>query len=46
MRTIETAIDISASAERVWDVLTRFDAYPGWNPFITSITGIPREGQS
>jgi hypothetical protein len=44
VRTIETSIDISASAERVWDVLTRFDAYPGWNPFITSITGVPREG--
>ena len=44
MRLIETSIDISASAERIWNVLTRFDEYPVWNPFITSITGVPREG--
>jgi hypothetical protein len=44
MRTIETWIDISASPARVWDVLTNFDAYPQWNPFITRITGIPSEG--
>jgi len=45
MRVIETHIDISASPERVWDVLTRFDDYPNWNPFIVSIAGIPLEGK-
>jgi hypothetical protein len=44
MRTIETSIDISTSPKRIWDVLTHFDAYPDWNPFITSIVGVPREG--
>ncbi len=39
MRVIETWVDISASAERIWDVLTHFDDYPAWNPFITNIVG-------
>jgi hypothetical protein len=44
MRTIETWIDISASAKRIWDVLTQFDAYPNWNPFIVNMQGALREG--
>ena len=39
MRQIRSEITIDASAERVWQVLTGFDAYPEWNPFITSIAG-------
>jgi hypothetical protein len=45
MKSLHTAIDIDASAERVWDVLTDFDAYPEWNPFITRIAGTPRVGE-
>ncbi len=37
-------IEIAAPAERVWSVLTRFDAYPDWNPFIRSIRGEARAG--
>lgn len=44
MRELETAVEIDASPERVWDVLTDFAAYPEWNPFITRITGEAREG--
>lgn len=44
MERIDTSIDIHASAQVVWDVLTDFEAYPEWNPFIRSIVGIPREG--
>jgi hypothetical protein len=44
MRTIETQIDIQASASRLWSVLTDFGAYPSWNPFITEITGTPELG--
>jgi len=44
VRVIETAIDIGAAAQRVWEVLTRFDAYPDWNPFVISIAGAPRAG--
>jgi hypothetical protein len=36
---IHTEIDIDATSERVWSVLTDFRAYPEWNPFIVSIEG-------
>jgi hypothetical protein len=38
-RHIESAIDIMAPAERVWEILTDFPAYPTWNPFIISAYG-------
>jgi hypothetical protein len=41
---LRTEIDISAEPERVWEVLTDFEAYPEWNPFIVSIRGKPRVG--
>jgi hypothetical protein len=44
VRVIETTIDIAASADRIWDILIRFDDYPGWNPFVTSIAGAAHEG--
>ena len=44
MRQIHTEIIIQASAQRVWDVLTNFEAYPEWNPFITSLQGQARVG--
>ena len=45
MPTIKTAIDISASAEMVWRVLTYFPDYPKWNPFLVSIQGSLSPGQ-
>jgi hypothetical protein len=44
VREIRTEIEIDAPAERVWEVLTEFDAYPEWNPFITRLEGAGREG--
>ncbi len=44
MLLLRTAIDINASGERVWRVLTDFGAYREWNPFITSISGELRRG--
>ena len=44
MRTIETGIDIAAPRWRVWQVLTDVDRYPAWNPFVTSVDGVLREG--
>ncbi|GBR55371.1 polyketide cyclase/dehydrase [Neokomagataea thailandica NBRC 106555] len=38
-RKIETQIEIRASPERVWSVLTEIMAYPSWNPFIRELTG-------
>lgn len=40
----EGRVDIQASAEQVWAVLTDFSAYPIWNPFIYPVKGIPRPG--
>ncbi|QPV63488.1 SRPBCC domain-containing protein [Halosimplex litoreum] len=41
---IFTAIDIDASPETVWSVLTDFDAYDDWNPR-TRITGRAEAGE-
>jgi hypothetical protein len=43
--TIKTAIDVAASPEMVWRVLTDFPAYPKWNPFIRSVQGSAMAGQ-
>ncbi len=37
MKEIKTEIIINASANKVWEVLTNFEAYPNWNPFIIEI---------
>jgi len=39
MKTIERAVEISATAEQAWAVLTDFAAYPGWNPFVQEVSG-------
>jgi hypothetical protein len=33
LRTISTAIDISASPAKVWDTLAAVEQWPQWNPF-------------
>jgi len=38
-QSIRTEIIINASKERVWEVLTDFDKYPQWNPFIVEVQG-------
>ncbi|MDQ3913439.1 MAG: SRPBCC domain-containing protein [Actinomycetota bacterium] len=45
MKELHTEIDINAPAERVWQVLVDFAAYPRWNPFIRRIGGIPMAGE-
>jgi hypothetical protein len=39
MREIRTAIEINASPEKVWQIITGFEAFPDWNPFIKRISG-------
>jgi Polyketide cyclase / dehydrase and lipid transport len=38
-------IDIHATPQRVWQLLTDFAAYPDWNPFITRSSGSARVEQ-
>ncbi len=41
---IRTQITINATPDKVWAVLTDFENYYNWNPFIKSITGKPKVG--
>jgi hypothetical protein len=45
MKQIETDIVIHSSAETVWQVLTTFENYSEWNPFIQSISGGKKAGK-
>jgi len=38
MTELHSHIEIAAPAERVWKILTTFDAYEDWNPFIRRAT--------
>jgi hypothetical protein len=39
MKEIRAEIDILATPERVWQVLTALDKYPEWNPFLHHAVG-------
>lgn len=43
-KEIKTEILINATPEKVWSILTNFDNYPNWNPFIKSIKGEVKVG--
>ena len=44
-KRITTEIIINAPKEKVWNILTDFDAYPQWNPFILSVKGKAVKGE-
>ncbi len=44
MKELRTEIDIKASPEKAWEVLTDFNIFPQWNPFIRQINGDPKVG--
>lgn len=35
---------INATPEKVWSILTDFESYPAWNPFIKSVEGQAKVG--
>jgi hypothetical protein len=39
MKELRTEIEINASPEKVWQILTDFDQYSKWNPFIHHAIG-------
>jgi len=39
MKEIYTEIEINSSAKIIWNILTNFDNYPNWNPFMKQIIG-------
>jgi hypothetical protein len=45
MRELLTEIDIDASPETVWNVLSDFGSYPEWNPYVRSIKGKMENGE-
>ena len=45
MRVIAAETTIEAPASVVWEVVSDLDAYPDWNPFLTSVTGKLSEGE-
>lgn len=45
MKELRSEIEIQASAERVWQLLTDFASFPQWNPFIRRASGIVRPGE-
>ena len=38
-KELKTSIEIQASAQQIWKVLTQFNEYPSWNPLIKKLSG-------
>jgi hypothetical protein len=45
MKELHSEIEIQASDERVWQLLTDFASFPQWNPFIRRVSGEVKEGK-
>src|SRR4051812_3993884 len=45
MKELNNEVEINASAERVWHLLTDFARFPQWNPFIHLASGELRAGE-
>ncbi|WP_341908040.1 SRPBCC domain-containing protein [Fluviicola taffensis] len=44
-KEIKSEIVIQASPNRIWEILTAFEKYPSWNPFIKSLQGQVKVGE-
>lgn len=45
MKSLYTEIEINAPSSLVWKILTDFEDYPEWNPFIRSFGSTPKPGR-
>lgn len=45
MKRLYTEIEINAPISIVWKILSDFQSYPKWNPFILSFDGVPEAGR-
>lgn len=45
MKELRTEIEIAASPQKVWKILTEFGKYEQWNPFIRKAAGHAKEGE-
>ncbi len=46
MQQVNSSIDINAPASLVWAILTDFESYQRWNPYIGAILGKPNTGSA
>ncbi len=46
MKEICTKISIVATPTIVWNIITDFENYGKWNPFIKEISGVKKEGST
>ena len=46
MKTVSSTVEINASPERVWAILTDLPGHSSWDPFIPSISGSLVPGQN
>ncbi len=44
MKTIETQITVNSTPEKIWNILTNFEEYELWNPFMTKVVGDAKLG--
>jgi|SaaInlV_100m_DNA_5_1039725.scaffolds.fasta_scaffold00745_19 hypothetical protein len=46
MKKIETEIQINASPQEVWSILTNLEKYSDWNPFVINASGVVAVGET
>lgn len=44
MKELCSEIEIQATDEKVWEILTDFASFPEWNPFMRRAVGEPKKG--